>query len=76
MEMVHPENYNCRSQDLQKIYHDSCQFFLFKTHALLRDKKLYTKHTLPFILKESEAQDIDTIEDWNIAEIKYKLLKQ
>ncbi|MCE9018151.1 pseudaminic acid cytidylyltransferase [Bacteroides thetaiotaomicron] len=74
MQMLHPENYSARSQDLQKIYHDSCQFFLFKTYALLRDKKLYTKHTLPFIINELESQDIDTIEDWKIAELKYDLL--
>ncbi len=73
MEMVHPENYNCRSQDLQKIYHDSCQFTLFKTYALLRDKMMYTKHAIPFILNESESQDIDNLEDWKLAEMKYKL---
>jgi len=76
LEMLHPENYNARSQDLQKIYHDSCQFFLFKTYALLRDKMLYTKHTLPFILSESESQDIDTPEDWKLTEIKYDILHQ
>ena len=29
---------------------------------------------MPLIMKESEVQDIDTIEDWEIAEIKYKLM--
>lgn len=74
LEMLHPENYAARSQDLQVIYHDSCQFFIFRTVALLRDKKLYTRHTLPMILQESESQDIDTPEDWKIAEVKYDLL--
>jgi N-acylneuraminate cytidylyltransferase len=73
LQQLHPENYYARSQDLQKIYHDSNQFFLFKTHALLRDKKLYTQHTLPFILAESESQDIDTPEDWKLMEMKYDL---
>lgn len=76
LKMLHPENYSCRSQDLQKIYHDSNQFFLFKTYALLRDKKLYTQHTLPFILNESESQDIDTPEDWKLTEMKYDLLNK
>lgn len=74
VKMLHPENYNCRSQDLQKIYHDCNQFFIFRTDALLRDKMVYTQHNLPFILKESEAQDIDTPEDWKMMEIKYDLL--
>lgn len=76
LKMLHPENYSCRSQDLKKIYHDSNQFFLFKTQALLRDKKLYTQHTLPFILNESESQDIDTPEDWKLTEMKYDLLNK
>lgn len=74
VKMLHPENYNCRSQDLQKIYHDCNQFFIFRTEALLRDKKVYTRYNLPFILKESEAQDIDTPEDWKMMELKYDLL--
>lgn len=74
MVMNHPEFYSARSQDLPKLYHDSCQFFIFKTKALLRDKKLYTKHTLPYIIKESESQDIDTLEDWKLMEMKYDLM--
>lgn len=74
LKQLHPENYYARSQDLQKIYHDSNQFFLFKTYALLRDRKLYTQHTLPFILAESESQDIDTPEDWKLMEMKYDLI--
>lgn len=76
LKMLYPENYSYRSQDLQTVYHDSCQFFLFKTYALLRDKKLYTQHTLPFVLRESESQDIDTAEDWRLTEMKYDLLHQ
>ena len=74
LKQLHPENYYARSQDLEKIYHDCNQFFLFKTYALMRDQKLYTEHTLPFILAESESQDIDTMEDWKLMEMKYDLM--
>lgn len=74
MVMNQPEYYSYRSQDLPKLYHDSCQFFLFKTEALLRDRKLYTQHTLPVIIPESESQDIDTPEDWKLMEMKYDLM--
>lgn len=74
--MNQPEFYSTRSQDLPKLYHDSCQFFLFKTYALLRDKKLYTEHTYPIIISEMESQDIDTIEDWKLAEMKYNIMYQ
>lgn len=74
MVMNQPEYYSARSQDLPKLYHDSCQFFLFKTYALLRDKKLYTQRTLPYIIDELESQDIDTPEDWKLMEMKYDLM--
>lgn len=75
-EMPHPEYYLWRSQDLPKLYHDSCQFNLFRTEALLRDKKMYTKHTLPIILSELESQDIDSYEDWALSEMKYDLMNR
>ena len=76
LKQLHPETYYARSQDLEKIYNDCNQFFLFKTYALMRDQKLYTEHTLPFILAESESQDIDTMEDWKLMEMKYDLMHQ
>lgn len=72
--MPHPEYYQWRSQDLPKLYHDSCQFTLFKTEALLRDKMMYSQHTLPIVLSELESQDIDSNEDWAMAEMKYDLI--
>ena len=74
LEMLDPGNYAARSQDLEKIYHDCGQFFIFRTAALLRDRKLYTEYTLQFMLDETADQDIDTDTDWKIAELKYELL--
>ena len=72
IEMQYPENYNVRSQDLEPIYHDSGQFYCLKKESLIREKRLYCSKTLPIELLESEVQDIDSVEDWKIAEIKYK----
>ena len=74
LQMLYPENYFARSQDLEKQYHDCGKFFMFKTEALLRDKKLYTKNTLPLFLDEMESQDIDNFTDLEIAKLKYELL--
>lgn len=74
LRMIHPENYYSRSQDLEKWYHDSNQFFIFRTNALLKYKKLYTEYNIPYIINPSESQDIDTVEDWKIAELKFDLL--
>lgn len=72
--MLHPENYTARSQDLERIYHDCGQFFIFRTNAFVRDKKLYTQNMLPYFVDETESQDIDNETDWKIAEMKYELL--
>jgi N-acylneuraminate cytidylyltransferase len=74
-EMLYPENYNVRSQDLEPIYHDAGQFYCSKAESLKTELKLYCKRTLPIVLTDSEVQDIDTEEDWKEAEIKYRILK-
>jgi len=76
IKMLYPENCNVRSQDLEPYYHDVGQFYCVKTSSLIREEKLFCENTLPIILQESEVQDIDTLEDWKIAEMKYKILNQ
>ena len=71
MEFVYPEHELTRTQDLENVFHDAGQFYFTKTADLLRDKKLFTDFTISFEIPASEAQDIDTEEDWRIAEIKY-----
>lgn len=74
LEMFWPENYNLRSQDLEASYHDCGQFCWMKVSSLLEQMKAYADHTVPLVLPESEVQDIDSEEDWAIAEFKYKFL--
>ena len=73
--MLHPENYNMRSQDLEPLYHDAGQFYFLKSSSLKNEKKLFCKNTLPLILPDIEVQDIDSEEDWTAAEIKFQILK-
>jgi N-acylneuraminate cytidylyltransferase len=69
-----PENYHKRSQDLQLTYHDAGQFYWFKTESMLKNMKLITSNTGYIELNDIEVQDIDTIDDWNLAEIKYSII--
>ncbi len=69
-----PEYENTRSQDLEKLYHDAGQFYACRTDAFFRNRTTDVEDMVPLILRESEVQDIDTPEDWNIAELKYRLL--
>lgn len=63
-----------RSQDLEKQYHDAGQFYAFRTDSLKKNGNLLKGHILPLILEELEVQDIDTLVDWKLAELKYNLI--
>jgi len=71
--MLYPENYLKRSQDLEPLYHDAGQFYFAKTEVLREKQTFFGENSMPIICNESEMQDIDTMEDWKIAEIKYNL---
>lgn len=65
-----------RSQDLEPFYHDAGQFYYIRAHALFEQRTLVPKKTAPYILDEMEVQDIDNIDDWKIAELKYLAMKK
>lgn len=71
-----PEFKLSRSQDLEPVYHDCGQFYVCKVEAFRKFKSIVTDSTIPLVLPESEVQDIDTESDWQIAEMKYRLMKQ
>jgi N-acylneuraminate cytidylyltransferase len=70
----HPENMRVRSQDLEVLYHDAGQFCCFDVKKFMAGKSLIMDKTGAIVLPESEVQDIDTLEDWKIAEIKYGMM--
>lgn len=67
LEYREPENAPKRSQDLEPMYHDAGMFYFHK------GDKLDGKNIIPYIIDESVAQDIDTMDDWNMAQIKFKV---
>ena len=68
-----PENRLVRSQDLEKWYHDCGQYYFVRTDRFLETHNLIMEHTVPIIVDEMEVQDIDNYEDWELAELKYKM---
>lgn len=70
----YPEYLVSRSQDLEKHYHDAGQFYVFKTKAFKETGNLMKGNIIPMVLDEMEVQDIDTQHDWELAQVKYKLL--
>lgn len=72
----YPQYLDSRSQDLEPHYHDVGQFYLFRTRAFLHNRKLMIGNILPYVVSELEVQDIDNPTDWEIAEIKYRVMKE
>lgn len=72
----YPEYMDSRSQDLQRQYHDAAQFIMFRVDAFRKNKKFWIGNILPLEISEMEVQDIDTQTDWEIAEMKYRILKE
>jgi N-acylneuraminate cytidylyltransferase len=76
LEPIWPEYMNARSQDLEPYYHDAGQFYCFNIKSFIMQHTLIMKNTYPIVLSEMEVQDIDTEEDWLLAEQKYQFLKR
>ena len=76
IELYQPEHELSRSQDLEPAFHDAGQFYWFKVESILKEKKLWTARSGTIILNDTEAQDIDTLSDWKIAELKFQLNNQ
>lgn len=71
-----PENMAKRSQDLETMYHDAGQFYWIDTKAFSEQHTVIMQKTVPVILSEMDVQDIDTEEDWAMAELKMNMIKQ
>ena len=71
-----PEYINTRSQDLTPHYHDVGQFYVFRTESFIKNQRIMAGKILPMELPETEVQDIDNPVDWQLAELKYKLMSE
>ena len=76
MKMLFPEYLNTRSQDLPPVFHDAAQFYWFRCDRLMEQKKLWTENTGIVEIPETEVQDIDTLTDWDLAEMKFRIWKR
>lgn len=76
LEMIWPEYYDSRSQDLERSFHDAGQFYWFRVSELDRIMKDIYTGAIGLEIPASQVQDIDTEEDWKLAEHKYQLLRE
>lgn len=64
-----------RSQDLIPTFHDAGQWYWFKWNKFKESRKLIFEKTKALHLSTFEAHDIDTLDDWKLAELKYEYLQ-
>lgn len=76
VEPVDKAAFEMRSQDLTPLYHDCGQFYWCRTDSFLTHRNIVTNRTVSYLLPEIEVQDIDTEEDWALAELKYELMRR
>ena len=62
-----------RSQDLKEYFHDAGQFYWGYKEAWF-SKKNFFEESMPILLPSWRVQDLDTIEDWERAELIYKII--
>lgn len=73
VEMFSPEHFNVRSQDLEQSYHDAGQFYWGRAAAWLAGKVIFGLHAAAVQLPRYRVQDIDTAEDWQMAEYLFRV---
>ena len=74
LEMFFPEYIKSRSQDLPEAFHDAGQFYWGRADAWLNTQAFDTSSTI-LPIPRWRVQDIDTLEDWERAEIMWKLVQ-
>lgn len=74
-EMFWPEKYLARSQDLEEAYQDAGQFYWTKLN-IDSNCIMFSEESIPIVLPRYLVQDIDTFEDWERAELMYKVLRE
>lgn len=66
--MFWPEHELTRSQDLPQAWHDAGQFYWGRKQAFLDHAGIFSARSYPVMLPRHLVQDIDTPEDWEMAE--------
>ena len=72
VQMLFPEYFRTRSQDLPTALQDAAQFYWGTTHAWLQKAQIFSESSVPILIPRLRSQDIDTPEDWAVAESLFK----
>jgi N-acylneuraminate cytidylyltransferase len=70
--MLQPEHAATRSQDLLAVYHDAGALYWGRPAAFLQRAPLFSPRARAVVLPRNRVVDIDTPEDWEIAEALFE----
>lgn len=70
-----PERLLARSQDLEDHYHDAGMFYWFDVDKFCGQGRLFSEDCVVFPIPADHCQDINTPQDWERAELKYRIIK-
>lgn len=73
VEMHNPDLFNTRSQDLEECWHDAGQFYWGTRKAWQQGLPIFSSNSVGVKLPRHRVQDIDTQEDWDMAEMLYQI---
>lgn len=74
VEAIWPEHTHKRSQDLPEAYHDAGQFYWGHCERFIEEKQLYSADSVPLVISRKLVCDIDTPDDWELAELMHQLI--
>lgn len=72
LSMISPEHALTRSQDLPDAWHDAGQFYVATAQQWCQDTPIFSAGAMGLPLPRNRVQDIDTQEDWDMAEAMFK----
>ena len=76
LEMFYPEHFTTRSQDLPEALHDAGQFYWGRPQAWLERCRIFDHDSTVVMIPRWRVQDIDTPEDWERAQVLWRVLKK
>jgi pseudaminic acid cytidylyltransferase len=75
VQMFYPERFTTRSQDIENAYHDAGQFYWGTAQAWKTNTVLFGADSAAIKIPRRFVQDIDTEEDWIVAEHMFNAIK-
>lgn len=76
LEWERPEYALARSQDLPPVVHDCGRFYIARASFWVQSRSFIMPGCRGYRIDPTLVQDIDTLEDWIMAEVKYRIWQQ